>query len=237
MSPHTSQSSRVSRPQIKWQQGVIAFLRHYDTYSPKDYADLISSGYLAKEATVHPVILLAVLNDKAIITTISAFRTEENQSLAPWQQKWHQSKNRDHFRAFEGTPRPNNKYPALRLANSGMRLPKPEASWVYAKSFVCVPFSVLGWFNKSPALLRVHPDSLRQHTLDMKCSFPQQYNDAGTRLHGAEAAIGAANVAQTPQAHRLITTAATSFTRGARRPNAIQSRHIVARTPGIRVTS
>ncbi|KAJ4424225.1 hypothetical protein N0V82_001091 [Gnomoniopsis sp. IMI 355080] len=236
MSRHTSQRPYAPRSQINWQQGDVAFLRHYDTFSREDYANLIASGYLAKGATVHPAIILAVFHGKAIVTTISAYSTEESNLIAPWEQKWHRSKSRDHFWAFEGTARPNNKHPALRLADPNMKMPKPKASWVYAQHFFCVPFSVLGWFNKSPTLLRVHPESIRQLTLDMRVNFPQWYNDAGARLHGS-ITTGAATIGGAPHTPRLSLPSAPAFPQFTRWSGAIRPQHMMARTPGIRVAS
>lgn len=205
MYTHRSRRPQGPRvPEVNWQQGDIAFLKHYEHYSAHDYADLITSGHLHKDATVHPVILLAVHNGKAIITPVSAFRTEEQGFRPPWDQKWHQSKKQDHFRAFEGTRRPSNHHAALRLAEPSMHMPKPQASWIYAKSIFCVPMSVLGWFNKSPTLLRMHADSLRELTHDIRSNFPREYENAGARLHGSLSASGTAPTPQAPQA--AITT-------------------------------
>lgn len=182
---HQNQCPRAPKTsKVEWQRGDIAFLKHYNQYSPQDYTDLIVSGHLHKDATVHPVILLAVQNNKAIITPVSAFRTEEQNFRPPWAQKWHRSKRRAAFRAFEGTQRPNANQAALRLAESSMKMPKPQASWVYLQNFYCVPLSVLGWFNKSPTLLRVHPDSLKELELAIRTDFPLEYQDAGVRLKG-----------------------------------------------------
>lgn len=219
MPRYNSQRPRATRGQVTWQPGDIAFLKHFDRYSRKDYTNLISSGHLAKEATVHPVILLSVYKDSAIIMPASAFHTEEREFQAPWEQKWHRAKKRDHFRAFEGTRRPNNKYAALRLADASMRMPKPQASWVYTQNFYCVPFSVLGWFDKSSRLLRVHPESLEQLNFDIKHDYPHRYDDACTRLAGA----GAAEPATTPrashvQAPKAPTLVATTCAHVAQRP-------------------
>lgn len=88
-----------------------------------------------------------------------------------------------------------------------MRMPKPQASWVYIKNFFCVPFSVLGRFDKSPTLLRVHPESLCQLKTDMR-AFGQLYNDAGMRLNNVDGPATA-----------TITTTTTIALSGARAPS------------------
>lgn len=54
-----ARSSASKRHHINWTEGDIAFLKTAGSFSPKDYNDLIRSGYLAERATCHPVIILA----------------------------------------------------------------------------------------------------------------------------------------------------------------------------------
>lgn len=211
MSYHNFCRPRAPIPfQIQWQEGDIAFLRHSGTFKPEDYADLIASRYVPEAATCHPVILLAVSGSKTIVTPVSAFRTEEQHFLPPWAQRWHRKKQRDHFRAFVGSQLPSDLHAALRLADPSMRMPKPKASWVYLESFFCVPLSVLGWFNKSPTLLRVHADSIRQLKQDIKQAVPRQYREAGVRLVGSSAASGPAPVQSSPPAPSTTATSLAS---------------------------
>lgn len=71
-----------------WNEGDIAFLKPAHHFNSRDYQDLFTSGYVPENATTHPVIILTVKNKKAIITTVSAYSTEQNNHLAPWDQKW-----------------------------------------------------------------------------------------------------------------------------------------------------
>lgn len=171
-----------------WTVGDIAFLRSADTMNKKDYQQLIASGYLPEKATCHPVIVLGIdaTTKRTIVTPVSAFSIEANGYLPPWKQQYHRAKNPGHFRAFVGTARPDNKHASLRLADDKMQMPKPQASWVFIRHFFCVPFTVLGWFNKAPTLLRVHPESVQQLKNDMKQGFKKESDDAGARLHAAE---------------------------------------------------
>ncbi|KAF3759991.1 hypothetical protein M406DRAFT_75362 [Cryphonectria parasitica EP155] len=170
----------------EWQVGDIAFLRTHQCFSAADFDSLIRCRYISPKATCHPCIVLAVHNARAIVSPISAFSTENNNFRPPWEQRCHRSKVTDHFRAFEGTSRPNNRHPALRLAEESMTLPKPRASWVYLQHFFCVPFSVLGWFDKSDTLLRVHPDSVAQLNEGIK-KFEDDYRLAMARLMASSA--------------------------------------------------
>lgn len=177
--PYRRLPSRKSKGD--WAAGDISFLRHYQTFNDKDTKDLIDSHHLPRNATCHPVIVLAVQDNKAIVTPVSAFSTESNNFLPPWKQEHHRSKKSDRFRSFVGTRRAN-KHPELRLADDAMKMPKPQASWVYIEHFYCVPFSVLGVFNKSPTLLRVHSDSVAQLKQDMSKSG-NKYIKAVARLN------------------------------------------------------
>lgn len=177
--------TRTARAIQTWAVGDISFLRSSESFSKKDYNDLIASHYLPQKATCHPVIILAIKNNKAIVTPVSAFSTEQNDLLPPWKQKYHRTKKPDFFRSFVGTARPDQKHANLRLADATMKMPKPQASWVYIRSFFCVPLTVLGWFNKSPTLLRVHPDSVAQLKRDMQM-FKKQFEEAGARLQALE---------------------------------------------------
>lgn len=143
---------------------------------------------------VHPgLVLTHMAVQRAIITTISAYSTESNHFLPPWQQPCHRSKDPAHFRAFEGTRRPDERHPPLRLADPAtMRMPKSAASWVFVRNFYAVPFSVLGVFNRSPVLLRVHPQSLAQLKADV-ARFERRHRDACARLAAGSAASAVAD--------------------------------------------
>lgn len=105
-----------------WQDGDIAFLKTSRAFSPKDYHDLIASGYIHEKATCHPVIILKAHGGRAIITPVTAFSSgAENNFLPPWKQVYHQHKCLDDFRAFVGTERPNNKHDLLKLADPKMQ--------------------------------------------------------------------------------------------------------------------
>lgn len=115
-------SASKPRPHHIWQDGDIAFLKTCNAFSPRDYSELIASGYLHEKATCHPVIILKAHSGGAIITPISAFSSgADNNFLPPWQQVYHRHKSLDDFRAFIGTARPNNKYAFLQLADPKMK--------------------------------------------------------------------------------------------------------------------
>lgn len=215
-SKHFTSASKPGRRHT-WQDGDIAFLKTCNAFSPRDYNDLIASGYLHGKATCHPVIILKAHSGGAIITPITAFSSgADNNFLPPWQQVYHRHKSLDDFRAFTGTKRPNNKHASLQLADPKMKsklpfaclvapislsledkiltlvvlflVPKPRASWVYLRHFWTVPNSVLGWFNKAPGLLKISKDSLAQVRQDIKQKYDSQLQDALDRL-GASPAV------------------------------------------------
>lgn len=171
---------------------------------------------------------------------ISAFATEKNDFLPPWMQQWHQAKNLDHFRAFVGTRRPNQRHAALRLADPSMKMPKPAASWVYVKNFWCVPFSVLGRFDKSPVLLRVHPESLEQLKKDAQ-QFKKQYQDSCIRFNGpagapvtpAAAAAAAQAPSRTPKLPAYSRPGPSSRVPGSQAPTAAPRKRIVSFSTGL----
>lgn len=202
--PYRRLPSRKSKRD--WAAGDISFLRHYQTFNEEDTKDLIDNHYLPRNATCHPVIVLAVRDNKAIVTPVSAFSTESNNFLPPWKQECHQYKKRDCFRSFVGTRRAN-KHPELRLADDSMKMPKPQASWVYIGNFYCVPFSVLGVFDKSPTLLRVHTDSVAQLKQDMS-KFGKNYKAAAARFNSTSAAPTKSPVLR-PSAAPFIPTTTT----------------------------
>ncbi|KUI66492.1 hypothetical protein VM1G_01622 [Cytospora mali] len=192
----SDQLSSVSKPCSlrTWQDGDIAFLKTCNAFSPRDYNNLIASGYIHEKATCHPVIILKANPGKAIITPVTAFSSgPENDFLPPWQQVYHKRKNLDDFRAFVGTRRPNNKHASLKLADTKMQMPKPQASWVYLKHFWTVPDTVLGRFNKAAGILQVAKDSLSQLRQDIRQKYGFQLRDALDRL-GASPAVQPAPV-------------------------------------------
>ncbi|ROW10811.1 hypothetical protein VPNG_05343 [Cytospora leucostoma] len=191
MHDHTTHYLPASKPAPHrvWQDGDIAFLKTCDAFSPKDYNDLIASGYIHEKATCHPVIILKAQSGRAIITPVTAFSSSaENNFLPPWQQFYHRHKSTDDFRAFAGTKRPNNKHAPLRLADSRMQMPKPRASWVYIRHFWTVPVAVLGRFNKAPGLLQVSRESVAELRRDIKQRCDGQLRDALDRLGAAPGA-------------------------------------------------
>lgn len=56
--------SRSSAPRTNWKEGDIAFMKPAGAFSPKDYDELIRSGYVPERATTHPVIILTAQNQK-----------------------------------------------------------------------------------------------------------------------------------------------------------------------------
>ncbi|KAI1494845.1 hypothetical protein F5X96DRAFT_614722 [Biscogniauxia mediterranea] len=155
---------------LQWETGEIAFLRNAYEFNAADHKALLATRYLHVNATCHPVIILAHSDDYGhyLVTTISAYGyNESNGFTPPWRQPCHQHKSVDGFRAFEGSERPNTKFPYLRLAD-GRSCPKVCASWVYIHTTFIVPASTLKIFDKSPHRLRMAPESLTDLLEHMK---------------------------------------------------------------------
>lgn len=57
-------ASLATGRRTEWAVGDIAFLKPAASFSLQDHSDLIKSGYLHEGATTHPVLLLAVKNQK-----------------------------------------------------------------------------------------------------------------------------------------------------------------------------
>ncbi|KAI0594701.1 hypothetical protein F4775DRAFT_605987 [Biscogniauxia sp. FL1348] len=159
-----------SNSELQWEDGEIAFLRDVYEFNAADYESLIATRYLHINTTCHPVIILAHSEDYEhyLVTTISAYGSNQsNGYVPPWRQRWHQKKYVDGFRAFEGSERPNKKFPLLRLAD-GKYCPKIRTSWVYIHHTFVVPATTLKIFDKSPYRLRMAPESLTDLLEQMK---------------------------------------------------------------------
>lgn len=180
-----NQSSRqASVANRTWQNGEIAFLKSSDYFLPKDYQDLIASGHLHPKATSHPVIILQAGSGSAIVTTVTAFNSgPHNNFLPPWRMFAHHEKQSDDFHAFIGTELPPNSPNAhLKLSDSGAKMNKPRASWVYTKHFFTVPYRVLMQWNKVPQQLRISDESLTQLRADIDRKYHSQLQVARFRL-------------------------------------------------------
>lgn len=162
----------------KWEKGQIAYLVSFERFSKHDYTNLIASHYIPRKATNHPVIVLEVSNGMALITTVSAYSSDEhNNYLPPWKQPYHKHKKVDDFHFFAGSARP----PVISKSSvsrdgltmiDGHTMPKPQASWIYLQSVWTVPFSVLGRFDKSSEQLRLDEKSLRvtRELFEIRCT-------------------------------------------------------------------
>ncbi|TRX95524.1 hypothetical protein FHL15_003482 [Xylaria flabelliformis] len=151
------------RPMPRWQIGDIAFLKWADAFSRTERTELLESRRVPTGATGHPVIILASSSDSRyyIVTTVSAYGSGDyNYNLPPWEQSVHMRKNKNAFRAFEGSARPNDRFEPLRLANN-KQWPKVETSWVYIYSSYLVPATTLIHYTKSESGLRMEPTSLQ----------------------------------------------------------------------------
>ncbi|KAL2290725.1 hypothetical protein FJTKL_14729 [Diaporthe vaccinii] len=163
-------SSKASRANRTWQDGEIAFLKSSEYFLAKDHQHLIASGHLHVKATGHPVIILKAGPGRAIVTTITAFNSgPQNNFLPPWRMRAHQEKHLDDYHAFIGTQLPPKSPNAhLKLSDSGAKMNKPRASWVYIKHLYTVPYTVLLRWNKVPQQLRVSEESLAQLRADIE---------------------------------------------------------------------
>ncbi|KAI7781158.1 hypothetical protein LA080_015162 [Diaporthe eres] len=150
-------SSKASRANRTWQDGEIAFLKSSEYFLAKDHQHLIASGHLHVKATGHPVIILKAGPGRAIVTTITAFNSgPQNNFLPPWRMRAHQEKHLDDYHAFIGTQLPPKSPNAhLKLSDSGAKMNKPRASWVYIKHLYTVPYTVLLRWNKLRSLLHL----------------------------------------------------------------------------------
>ncbi|KAH9884098.1 hypothetical protein F4778DRAFT_800436 [Xylariomycetidae sp. FL2044] len=179
-----------------WRLGDVAFLKHVNSYSQADYDTLIQSGYLAAGATCHPVVVLEKSPDEKhyLVSTISAYSSgADNGNLAPWNQRYHQAKHRDDFRAFVGSERPGNSRQHLRL-EGGKLCPKPKTSWMYIQAVQVVPHTVLGKFDKSPDQLRMTQESHADLMAHMR-SRSRDFDNRWTRYWALSAPSAGTSIA------------------------------------------
>lgn len=197
-------SSQASAANRTWQDGEIAFLKSSEYFLPKDYQDLIASGHLHPKATGHPVIILKAGPGRAIVTTVTAFNSgPENNFLPPWRKRAHQEKHLDDYHAFIGTKLPPNSPNAhLKLSDSGAKMNKPRASWVYIKHLFTVPYTVLLRWDKVPQQLRVSAESLAQLRADIERKYSSQLRDARSRMTACPQAAESIPPHGTPQARQ-----------------------------------
>lgn len=183
---HSTTMAKQSSSQANrtWQDGEIAFLKSSKYFSPKDYRELITSGHLHPKATSHPVIILEAGHGRAIVTTVTAFSSgPENNFFPPWRMSAHREKHLDDFYAFIGTELPpNSPNTHLKLSDSGAKMNKPRASWVYIEQFFTVPYTVLLQWNKVPQQLRVSEESLAQIRTDIERKYSFQLRRARSKL-------------------------------------------------------
>jgi hypothetical protein len=153
-----------------WRDGEIAFLKNHSEFSEVDYKDLISSKYMDVGVTAHPVIILkrhSTNSTHALITSVSAYGSGPNNNFRPpWEQRKHNNKSREDFRAFVGSVK-CNKHRHLQLEGTNQLMPKPKTSWVYVQRLYVVPITVLKEFDKHASRLCMTEESLadlRIHT-------------------------------------------------------------------------
>ncbi|KAI0102302.1 hypothetical protein GGR51DRAFT_574207 [Nemania sp. FL0031] len=168
MAPMNDLSNNKPRPQRgtapgpKWQVGEIAFLKPASDFTVTEQIELLETGRVRDNATGHPVIILGRSDDSRyfLVTTVSAYGSGiDNDYLPPWEQRVHSHKDVRSFRSFEGSAKPDDKFPHLRLADNKM-WPKPKTSWVYIQTPTLVSASVLIYYTKSRCRLRMAPESL-----------------------------------------------------------------------------
>ncbi|KAI0169221.1 hypothetical protein GGR52DRAFT_574442 [Hypoxylon sp. FL1284] len=137
-----------------WEEGDIAFFKSVDDLNHQDRRTLINNGYVPRNATGHPVIILERSADSEyfLVTTVSAYSSgPSNDFLAPWNQACHKGKSRGAFYAFDGSEKPCHWQQYLRLKDNGS-WPKPETSWVYKRNTFVVPASTLREFRRRTRL-------------------------------------------------------------------------------------
>ncbi|KAI2627154.1 hypothetical protein GGS21DRAFT_255947 [Xylaria nigripes] len=167
-----------------WLPGDIAFLKSQVDFTQVERAQLLDNGHLPPRATGHPVIILDRSNNSLdfLVTTVSAYSSSSyNNYLPPWQQDAHKRKNINGFRAFQGSARPNDNFPHLRLQGNKV-WPKPETSWVYIHQSFIVPASTLINYTKSRCQLQMAPESLKDLVSHME-SKSRIFRDQQTKLH------------------------------------------------------
>lgn len=198
-----SQASATNRT---WQDGEIAFLKSSEYFLAKDYQDLIASGHLHLKATSHPVIILKAGPGRAIVTTVTAFNSgPQNNFLPPWRMLAHQEKRLDDYHAFIGTDLPPKSPNAhLKLSDSGAKMNKPRASWVYIKHLYTVPYTVLLRWDKVPQQLRVSEESLAQLRADIERKYSSQLRDAKSRLTACPKTTESTAPQRTSQARQTL---------------------------------
>ncbi|KAK3364715.1 hypothetical protein B0T25DRAFT_421257, partial [Lasiosphaeria hispida] len=139
-----------------WKTGDIASLKPTKLFSKAQYSNLLAPppgstrGYLPMQVCGHPIIILKRLSQRsthALITPVSAHGSACARLGAftlnlPWDRQRNKHKNREHYRAFDGTPRPSNRRELLHLDGEGS-LPMPATSWVYIQSVWVIPVAVL----------------------------------------------------------------------------------------------
>ncbi|KAI1319754.1 hypothetical protein F5Y16DRAFT_405852 [Xylariaceae sp. FL0255] len=144
-----------------WQVGQIAFLKDFHSFSDDGFK-LIRNKSIPRGACKHPVIILARSQNGAeyIVTTVSAYSSgPTNNHIAPWRWDRFQHLQRDGFRAFKGSQRPDADNDYLKL-RQGQSWPKPLTSWVYIHHTYKVTSSMLGVFTRVPGL------QMTQHSIN-----------------------------------------------------------------------
>ncbi|KAK2610874.1 hypothetical protein N8I77_004267 [Diaporthe amygdali] len=200
-------SDQVNGPIRLWQDGDIVFLKYSQHFLDKDYKELIASGYVHRQATGHPVIILQAGSGRAIVTPVTAYSSgPEINFLPPWRMAAHQEKHLHDFHAFIGTELPpNSPHEHLKLSDPGSKMNKPRASWVYAKNFWTVPYRALLPWNKVPGRLQVSGESLARLRADIKLKYSVELQNAFARLttyHMKTGPLQAPRVSQAPYADK-----------------------------------
>ncbi|RKU43281.1 hypothetical protein DL546_006281 [Coniochaeta pulveracea] len=99
----------------------------------------------------HPVIIIKLLGGAAVLGTVTshgAGKFKGTEKAIPWIRNRTHARRIHHFRAFNGSAKPNWR-PLLEL-EPGQRWPMPEASWIEVDRVFEAPLSTLGRFTKMP---------------------------------------------------------------------------------------
>ncbi|KAK5656484.1 hypothetical protein OQA88_4461 [Cercophora sp. LCS_1] len=210
-----------------WRGGDIANLKPARLFPLDQYNALLAPGagctrgYLDVEACGHPVIILLRLSERsthAMITPISSHgsnRMTECDCISfslPWARRRNRHKNAEHYRAFDGTPRPSTRRRPLYLEGDAM-LPMPNASWVDIQKVWVLPLAVLRRLSTDGGQRWV-PRMQRESLIDLRAHMSEEcarWKEHMRRLLSVEPTPAALPVALSPGSASEVSTSKGSW--------------------------